>query len=161
MPFTPLHLGPGALLKGVGGDRFSFLVFGGSQVLIDIEPGYRMLAGDPILHGSSHTLSGALVIGGIATLAGKPISEFVLRRLGAARPGMTWTAAALGAFLGTYSHLLPDAIMHSDMKPWAPLTNNNPLYGAISISALHIVCVVLGIVGGVFFWFRRNTRQTR
>ena len=38
MPFTPIHLGPGAALKAIGGRHFSFMVFGGSQVLMDIEP---------------------------------------------------------------------------------------------------------------------------
>lgn len=42
MPFTPFHLGPGALFKGAGDTRFSFMVFGGSQVLMDIEPLIRI-----------------------------------------------------------------------------------------------------------------------
>ena len=38
MPFAPLHLGPGAAFKAIGGKHFSFMVFGGAQVLMDIEP---------------------------------------------------------------------------------------------------------------------------
>ena len=51
MPFTPFHLGPGGVLKAVGGRHFSFMVFGGAQVLMDIEVLVRMDLGTPVLHG--------------------------------------------------------------------------------------------------------------
>ena len=56
MPFTPFHLGPGALFKAIGGNRFSFMVFGGSQVLMDVEPLVHILRGDAVLHGISTPL---------------------------------------------------------------------------------------------------------
>lgn len=151
MPFTPFHLGPGALLKGVGRDRFSFMIFGGSQVLIDIEPGYRLIVGDSVVHGPSHTIVGALVIGIIATLTGKPISEVVLRLFRYPGSTISWKVAGLSAFLGTFSHLFFDAIMHSDMTPWAPFVDSNGLLGWISLRSLHMLCVMLGIVGALLF----------
>jgi len=160
MPFTPFHLGPGALFKGIGGENFSFMVFGGSQVLIDIEPGYRMITGDGILHGPSHTVAGALAIGAVATVAGKPISEFVLRYLKYPCPTITWSASAWGAFIGTTSHLALDAIMHADMAPWAPLTASNGLLGTISVSALHGLCLITGIAGAVLFWRHYASKRT-
>ncbi len=78
MPFTPFHLGPGAAFKAVGGKHFSFMVFGGAQVLMDIEPLVAIVQGWPILHGVTHTILGALVIGLVAGAIGRPISEFVL-----------------------------------------------------------------------------------
>jgi hypothetical protein len=56
-PFTPFHLGPGLAFKSAGGDRFSFVVFGGAQVLIDVEPGVRLLLGHQYVHGPTHTHS--------------------------------------------------------------------------------------------------------
>ena len=158
MPFTPFHLGPGALLKGAGGRHFSFMVFGGSQVLIDLEPGYRMIVGDAILHGPSHTVGGALVIAIIATLIGKPISEFVLRLIRYPRPTMTWAASAAGAFLGTGTHILIDAVMHHDMQPWQPFAAGNGLLGALSLPVLHGLCMAAGVFGALFYvWrLRRN-----
>lgn len=162
MPFTPLHLGPGALFKGIGGDKFSFMVFGGSQVLMDIEPGYRMIVQDSIIHGPTHTLAGAAIIGLIATLSGKPISEFALRQIRYPKPTMSWPAAVAGAFVGTFSHVFFDAIMHTDMMPWAPLSESNELLGLVSIGSLHIICVILGVIGGVLFLYRnRHNRLTR
>jgi len=152
VPFTPFHLGPGALFKGIGGERFSFMVFGGSQVLMDIEPAYRMIVQDPIIHGWTHTLAGAAAIGLIATISGKPVSEFVLRLLRYPRPSMLWSASVAGAFAGTFSHIFFDAIMHSDMMPWSPLSESNRILGLVSIGSLHITCVLLGLVGTVLFF---------
>jgi hypothetical protein len=53
MPFTPFHLGPGAAVKAIAGDDFSFIVFGGAQALMDIEPLVHMVRGDAVLHGLS------------------------------------------------------------------------------------------------------------
>lgn len=79
MPFTPFHLGPGALFKATGGRHFSFMVFGGAQVMMDIEPLIGLLQNKSILHGYTHTLAGALLIGLAAALIGKPVSGWVLR----------------------------------------------------------------------------------
>ena len=77
MPFTPFHLGPGAAFKTVGGKHFSFLVFGGAQVLMDIEPLVGIVRGWPILHGVTHNLLGALIIGLVAGAIGRPVGESV------------------------------------------------------------------------------------
>ncbi len=62
MPFTPFHLGAGAALKAIGGRHFSFMVFGGSQVLMDIEPLIGLVQGWDVLHGYTHTLVKIVVI---------------------------------------------------------------------------------------------------
>lgn len=161
LPFTPFHLGPGALFKGIGGDRFSFMIFGGSQVLIDLEPGYRMIAGDPVLHGLSHTSGGALVIGAVATLAGKPVSEFCLRLFGYPRPGISWTVAAVSAFVGAFSHIFLDAIMHADMMPWAPVSHFNGILGVLSLTMLHGACLFAGLLGAAIYMSKRVQADKR
>ena len=79
MPFRPFHLGPGAMFKAIGGRHFSFMVFGGAQVLIDIEPLIGILRHQSILHGYTHTIAGALVIG--ASGAVLPLKRAVRRHL--------------------------------------------------------------------------------
>ena len=159
MPFTVFHLGPGAVFKAIGGNRFSFMVFGGSQVLIDIEPGVRMLFGTSIFHGPSHTIAGAFLIGIVAALIGKPISEFALRLLRVPHIGITWTASATGAFVGTFSHVILDGITNSDMSPWSPFVGSNGLLGLISPAALQIICLVLGVIGGLLVLIRYKTKR--
>jgi hypothetical protein len=145
MPFTPIHLGPGAFFKGIGGGHFSFMVFGGAQVLMDIEPLIGIIQNKPTLHGYTHTLAGALVIGLAAAALGKPVSNAVLRLL-KAMP-ITWTASFAGALVGTFSHVLFDAVMHADMHPWWPLAQGNGLLGIIPLDALHWTCLGLGVLG--------------
>ena len=149
MPFTPIHLGPGAACKAIGGRHFSFMVFGGAQVLMDIEPLLGIIQGRDVLHGYSHTLVGALLIGLLAALIGRPISAWVLKALKVEHYPLTWLAACTGAFIGTFSHIGLDALMHSDMNPWWPLADGNAWRGFISIDQLHLLCLGLGVFGAL------------
>jgi hypothetical protein len=45
VPFTPFHMGPGLAIKAVTGRHLSLLVFGVSQVVIDVEPLVRIIRG--------------------------------------------------------------------------------------------------------------------
>lgn len=147
MPFTPLHLGAGATFKALGGRHVSFLIFAGSQVLMDIEPLLGMIYGWTVLHGMSHTLGGAFVIGTIAALTGKPITQVTLHVFKQAHNHMTYGVAFLSAYLGTFSHIALDAIMHADMNPLLPFKLGNPWLGLISLDYLHVLCLFLGIFG--------------
>ena len=154
MPFTPFHLGPGAVFKAVGGDRFSFMVFGGSQVLIDLEPAVRMMIGSVILHGFTHTLIGALVIGTLAGAIGKPISERVLYEMNIPCHGFTWTMSFVSAYIGTFSHVLLDAVMHWDLMLLYPFSLSKPLLGLISVDWLHVLCIGCGGLGLILLFGR-------
>ena len=147
MPFTPFHLGPGALFKALGGKRFSFMVFGGAQVLMDIEPLVAMSRGSATIHGASHTILGALGVGLVAGVLGKPASERVLRWAAITHAPLTWRVSFLSALVGTSSHVILDSIMHRDMTPLWPLAAGNPLLDAIPVATLHILCIVCGGMG--------------
>ena len=160
MPFTPFHLGPGALFKAVGGRRFSFVVFGGAQVLMDLEPLVGMLRGSDVLHGYTHTLAGALAIGVLAGAIGRPVSLFVLRRAGIAHVPFSWGASFAGGLVGTLSHIALDALMHADQRPWWPLSDANPWLYSVPLSGIHVGCVVAGVLGGaVVGWRARRDRH--
>ncbi len=161
MPFTPFHLGAGAAFKALGGRRVSFMVFGGTQVLMDLEPGYKLLTGGTQLHGPSHTLAGALVIGLLAAVIGKPISEFAFRVGGRPDVTISWQAALAGALLGSFSHVLLDAVMHADMRPWWPVGEGNALLGWFPIGELHLYCVLLGVIGALGVWLRHTAYAGR
>lgn len=165
MPATPLHMGPGVLVKAVAGRHFSLLVFGFAQVLIDIEPAVRMVRGDAVLHGYTHTYLGAAGIAVVAALAGRPICQFLLDRWrddpaspfmnwlrGPAR--ISWTAALTGAFAGTWSHVVLDSIMHVDMEPLAPLSTENALHYFVLLDSLHVFCVATAVLGAAILALR-------
>lgn len=158
MPFTPFHLGPGAVFKAIGGRHFSFMVFGGSQVLMDIEPLIGLLTHKSVLHGPTHTLLGAFVIGTVAGIIGKPISATVLRWRSIPHYPFTWGASFAAAYTGTFSHIVLDAFMHSDMKPWWPISDSNHLLGVISVDQLQLACVLSGLLGGVVAALKFKTK---
>lgn len=137
MPFTPYHMGPGLAAKAVAGPRLSLMVFGFSQVAMDIEPLVHIVRGDPVLHGFVHTYIGATLVALISVVVG---------RLWGPRH-IAWAAAAWGAFVGTYSHVFLDSIMHADMRPLAPFSNSNGLLQVVPTSTLHLACILSGVAG--------------
>ena len=75
-------------------------------------------------------------------------------------PRFTWTETTVGAFVGTYSHVLFDSIMHTDVRPMYPFKDVNDLVGIISVEKLDALCLALGVIGvlmilTVSFWRRK------
>lgn len=160
MPFTPFHMGPALLIKATAGPYFSLLIFGGSQVAMDIEPLIRLIRRDTTVHGFTHTYLGATFLAIVCVFIGWPLCNFILKRLprdigspllnqlrGSGH--ISLAVAALSAFVGTYSHIVLDSIMHGDMHPLFPFSQTNALLGLISIKALHAICVLTGMVGAL------------
>lgn len=158
MPFTPFHMGPGAALKAITGRYFSLMVFGFAQVLIDLEPLVRILRKDSVLHGFSHTYLGAFLIGLFACIAGKALCHGLLRVWNALwnfrylswlqiELDISWFAAATGAWIGTFSHVLLDSMMHADVHPFWPISQGNALLDIMPESWLYLSCVALGVFG--------------
>lgn len=170
MPFTPFHMGPGLAIKAATGRHFSLVVFGFAQVAMDIEPLVRILRGDPILHGFTHTYLGATLIAVAVILAGRPVCQALLDRWNAGLTSkhlaplrspapLSRRATATGAFIGTYSHVFLDSIMHADIQAYAPFSTAKNMLGLVSIEALHLFCVIAGAAGvmvllGLFLWRR-------
>lgn len=158
MPFTPLHMGPALAIKAVTGRYLSLMVFGFSQVAMDVEPLLRILRGDTILHGYTHTYLGATLIAVASAVIGRPMCAFLLQHWKPDRHSLLldwmnapatigWPAAFAGAFAGVYSHVFLDSIMHSDMRPLAPASQANALLHVISIDALHLACLASAVIG--------------
>lgn len=166
MPFTPLHMGPGLAVKAVMQRRFSLLVFGWSQIAMDLQPLVAMTTGRGELHGFSHTLLGATLIGVLCGATGKHLAQWGLRLLREPRHlPVRWPVVFGSAFIGTYSHVLIDSVMHVDVLPFYPFNPASPLHAIISIDALHVVCLVTAAVGGLAWYvldraIRRQGRES-
>ena len=158
MPFTPFHMGPGLLIKGVLGGSFSLVLFGWAQFLMDLQPLFVLIRGSGQLHGFSHTIAGALLIAPVAALSGRWLLDFALGALWFnlsarerrwldlhATPG--WSIAFASSLVGTLSHVALDAVMHADLQPFYPLSSDNPALGFWSVDALHLFCIAGGIIG--------------
>ena len=162
MPFTPFHMGPGLLVKALLQGSFSLMVFGWAQIIMDIQPLVVLLTDKGHLHGFSHTYIGATLIGVGSALTGKYAAEFGLRLIGQARYlPISWPVAITSALIGSFSHVLLDSVMHTDVEPFSPFTLDNPFLGFISVEALHKFCLYSGLLGvGLYFavshWLSRH-----
>lgn len=149
MPFTPLHLGIGASLKAVQTQRFSLMVFAGTQVLMDIEPLLGLILKWNTLHLYTHNLLGAVVIAAIAALFGRPSSQFVLKKLSYKNWKITWKVAISSAVFGSLSHVLLDAFMHHDMYPFFPFSMSNPMLHLVDYNVIFWGCILSLLIGGI------------
>lgn len=149
MPFTPYHMGPGLLIKSLLQGSFSLIVFGWAQFIMDLQPLFVLITGEGQLHGFSHTFIGATLIAIFSGFTGKYLSEFLLLAMGFSYQynRVSWVVAVVSAFIGTYSHVILDAIMHADVQPYFPFSESNELLKIISFEALHNYCMMAGLVG--------------
>lgn len=168
MPFTPFHMGPGILFKGLLQGSFSLMVFGWTQIVMDIQPLIVLMTGEGHLHGFSHTYVGATLLALVSALTGKYLSQiglWVLRSEPTPYNQIAWWVVVTSAFIGSFSHVLLDSIMHADVQPFYPFDLGNPFLSALSMSALHKLCLYTGLVGAAIYygvqWRARKSGRVR
>lgn len=169
MPFTPFHIVAGASIKSIAPRQFSWSMFTLTNIAIDFEPLYYFFTIGELAHRFFHTIIGASIIAVLSVLIGKPISEFGLKiwNSGLAKEDIRWfgtglkisySSAWLGAFIGAYSHLLLDSLMHHDIQPLSPFIETNSLLEAIPLETLHTICWASFGVGMATYIIRKIFR---
>jgi hypothetical protein len=162
VPVTPFHFGPGAAIHAAAPRHVSFLAFCSANVLIDIEPGYYMLTGQYPLHRVFHTCVGATSVA-VATVGLFLVARAIAPRLRIPDvfqwKALTLAQVATGAAIGVYSHVALDSLMHADIRPFAPFSQANPLYQLVSLSTLHLGCVLAGVGGLLLLGLRLLARR--
>jgi hypothetical protein len=154
MPITPFHLGPG-LLCGVLVES-SLAAFVATTVVIDCESGYHLLSGHYPVHRFLHTLVGATLIAVVIAVLLGAIEGWRRRHRGTNPDGTRRAPASLGgiaagAVAAAWSHVILDGVMHDDMRPFAPVSDANPLHGALPLTWLHLACVAAGVLAVLIF----------
>ena len=154
MPFTPYHMGPGILVKSLLRGSFSLMVFGWTQVIMDVQPLVVMLTNQGTLHGFTHTYAAAVPIALFAAVSGKYLAQVALR-LGPRSSRRTftvpWSVALGSAFIGSLSHVALDSLIYPDIRPFAPVSQANPSLGLVASSALYDLSMVAGLLGAAIF----------
>lgn len=160
MPFTPVHMGPGIFIKSLLQGSFSVMIFGWSQIVMEIQPLVVLVIGEGYLHGFSHTFIGASMIAIFSALAGKGASEYILNKVVRCyckeQVYLKWHIVIVSAFIGTFSHVLLDAIMHFDVQPYFSITLGNPFLGLLSIEVLHMLCLIGGFFGVIIYLIKNR-----
>lgn len=156
-------MGPGILVKSILQGFFSLIIFGWAQLLMDIQPVLAVLTGKGSLHGFSHTYIGATLIAIISAITGKWVYQAIMVFIGKDFTGyqkklfdvpikLTNSVCIFSAFIGTYSHVLLDSIMHADIEPFYPIYLKNDMNLMISIENLYKLCIYTGMVGAIIFF---------
>jgi hypothetical protein len=176
LPFTPFHFGPGLFAKSLVSRHFSWIAFIASQIVIDFETLYYLVLRTYPIHRFFHTFLGATIA---AVLTGTILAwtRHILKKhsivgvsfINAVRPSLRSEVSnvglVIGALVGGLSHPFLDGIMHRDIRPFAPWTENNPPLGLLDLGALHLGCLVLGMIGfilmGVRFHRERQDKHER
>lgn len=148
MPFTPFHLGI-ALLIGVIFykylDMISLLV---GSIILDIWPFLVLFFGLPYhLHGFSHSLLIALVV--------SLILAFIRIKLDFIKFKRSFTSIFFSFVIGTFSHIILDTPLYSDIMPFWP-ASWNPFLGLITYSDAVLFSIACFIAALIIFLINRK-----
>lgn len=149
MPVTPFHFGPGIFLKSLFRRKFSLTVFILSQIIIDLEVLWHLFLSHNQLHGFFHTYLGSFVVIGISFLTIVLLKKMTLNNIFFKK--ISKEVVIFSAALGAFSHVFLDSVMHSDLMPFYPFTENNFMLGKIPLVALHMGCIFLAMMGAIIW----------
>lgn len=142
MPFTPFHLGPHALVGLPLGKRIDLPVFILANIFIDLEPLLVMIYALPYpVHGVMHSLLLSLLILIPLSLACYPLRGlFAALMSGLRLPYATsCKKMVISGVLGGWLHIITDAPMYADIRPFYP-SEANPLYRLITSDQMYRLC---------------------
>ncbi len=144
MPFTPFHFGPGSLV-GLPLNRYlDFPVFILANVAVDIEPLAVMVfdLNYPV-HGYFHTFLFGSLVGVTWAFLAWPFRGIFEKLMNLFRVEYSTDILKMliSGVLGVWLHVLFDAPLYTDIKPFFPLTDN-PLYGIIGFPTVEIFCMI-------------------
>lgn len=153
MPFTPFHLGPAFFLGEILEKRVNLISILLGSIIIDVRAAYCLFSGCRPLHGPLHTFFSATLIA--CMLAWMVFSQRqwlqkVTERLRIMQT-YSFTSILMGALIGTWSHILLDSFLYTDIRPRWPLTGNTFL-GILEAETVYMLCIffflpAIGIYG--------------
>ena len=154
MPFTPFHFGPHGTVALPLQRYIDLPVFVLANVVVDIEPlTVFVLNLHSPLHGLCHTF---LIGGALGVLWGAvawPLREWIGK-------GMAWLdlpyspsllKMLYSGLLGVWLHVILDAMLYDEMKPFYPLPGN-PFLGILDLKTVYIICTLFFIPASVMYY---------
>ena len=162
MPFTPFHWGISIFIQGILIFLDPLALFIGS-VIPDIEgiTALFILPGRGLpLHGPLHSFLGAFFLTLLTGISSWLCFRYVLPQivlkfqLNFSLPEYSLKCSLLSAFLGTFSHIILDAPLYSDMDLWYPLGVGNPLYEIVPSALVYSLCGLGFIIGSIILIIR-------
>ena len=143
MPFTPFHLGPAFLLGELFEKKVNLISILLGSIIIDLRAGYCLFAGCRPLHGPLHTFLSATVIAFLLAWLLFSQRNCLQKITDKLKIEQTYSFMSLmtGAVIGTWSHVLLDSFLYTDIQPLWPLTVN-PFLGLVDSGAIYVMCTL-------------------
>jgi membrane-bound metal-dependent hydrolase YbcI (DUF457 family) len=127
-------------------------------VISDVEGFLALVTGHGPLHGPFHSMLGAFLLAILTSIISQ-LFWYFLRWSKIEIPFFPEPNSKIivcSAFIGTFSHILLDAFLYSEMNLSWPLPYFNPLYGLLNSPFIYNFCVICGILGFIIllwkFW---------
>ena len=144
MPFTPFYFGPHATMALPLRRHIDIPVFIGANIIVDIEPLLVMAFNlDYPLHGYCHTF----LVGGLLGFAWGVVAHFLRGFIGKAMTALrlpyspSFWKMGISGVLGVWLHILLDAPIYYEMKPFYP-SGANPFLGILEMDTVYLICAL-------------------
>lgn len=166
MPFTPLHVGVHATISLPLRKYIDIPAFILANVAVDIEPLLVMLFGlNYPLHGYCHTFLIGSFVGILLALIIFPFRKVIDKVVSLVKLEYKPTLIKLiiSGVLGAWLHVLFDAPLYVDIKPFFPI-EFNPLYNLIPASAVYWICrlaFLSAIILGVILYIKERRKKQK
>jgi fructose-specific phosphotransferase system IIC component len=160
MPFTPFHLGPAFLLGELFEKKvnlFSILI---GSIIIDVRATYCLFAGCRPLHGPFHTFLAATIVGLLIAWLIFSQRKWLQKITNKLRIEQSYSlnSIILGSIIGTWSHVILDAPLYTDISPFWPISGN-PLLWVMGSSTIYALCAVSFVPASVIYCYRYRKRH--
>lgn len=158
MPFTPYHFGPCAAIALPLRHRVDLPAFLLSNIVIDLEPlGIMLFNLNLPLHGFVHSFLVSTVAGGLWGALAWRWRGFFGKAMAAARLSYEPTPrrTALSALAGSWFHVITDAPLYLDLRPFLP-ANGNPFFGSVAEPTMYALCAVAFVPAFVIYFAVRR-----
>ena len=143
MPFTPFHLGPAFLLGEIFEKRVNLFSILLGSIIVDVRATYCLFAGCRPLHGPLHTFLSASVVAFLLAWLLFSQRQWLQKVTDKLRIEQTYSfmSVVTGLLIGTWSHVLLDSFLYTDIRPLWPLTSN-PLLGLTESGIVYLLCLL-------------------
>ena len=142
MPFTPFHFGPHTCAALPLQRYLDLPVFVTANVIVDIEPLIVIFfEPDYPFHGYFHTFLVGGLLGVLWGAIAYPFRDHIRRAMVALRlpySASLWKMLISG-LLGVWLHVLFDAVIYPEMKPFYPLSVN-PFLSILAGGTVYAIC---------------------
>lgn len=160
MPFTPFHLGPAFLLGELFEKKVNLFSILLGSIIIDVRATYCLFTGCRSLHGPFHTFLAATIVGLILAwviFSQRRGLQKITEKL-RIEQSYSLNSIILGSIIGTWSHVLLDSPLYTDITPLWPMSAN-PLLWIMSSGTIYALCAVSFLPAIAIFIYRYQKRK--